>query len=51
MKNKLNILQITVVEDNSPVPDQHEESLGKQVEERKALFEATCQQVCIIYCI
>ena len=37
------------MDDNSPAPDQPEESLDKHIEERNALSEATCQQVCIIY--
>ena len=35
------------MDDNSPAPDQPEDVLDKQVEEKNALSEATCQQVCV----
>ena len=40
-----------MLEDNSPAPDQPEDLLDQRVEENNDLFEATCQQVCVLLLI
>ena len=39
---------MTIVKDSSSAPDPDEDELEKQVNERNALSEATCKQVCVV---